>query len=118
MEFWRACCPSRKSHPTEFTPPFGAETILDNLRVADKRQAVDFRVPGVDSKTVAEWIVSNVRFDRLYFYGGDRPIHVSVGPDESGQIVLMLAGPSGRRIPRMLSTERFLGGNVQVADKP
>jgi hypothetical protein len=71
-------------------------------------QAVDFRVPGVDCKTVADWVVSNTRFDRLYFYGADRPIHVSVGPDNSRQIVLMLARPRGRRVPRVVSAEKFL----------
>lgn len=71
-------------------------------------QSVDFHVLGMDSKTVANWIVSHVRFDRLYFYGANRPIHVSVGLDPSGQIVVMLPGPSGRRSPRVVSTENFL----------
>jgi hypothetical protein len=45
--------------------------------------AVDFRVPGVSSYLVAQWVIQNTRFDRLYFYGDDRPFHVSVGPDNS-----------------------------------
>jgi hypothetical protein len=33
--------------------------------------------------------------DRLYLYAPDRPIHVSVGPERSRQIVHMRRGPSG-----------------------
>jgi hypothetical protein len=64
--------------------------------------AVDFVCPGVSSAQVAEWIASTLPFDRLYFYGGDRPLHVSVGPDETRQAVSMLPGPSGRRVPKVL----------------
>ena len=31
-------------------------------------------------REVADWIIENLPFDRLYFYGSDRPIHVSFGP--------------------------------------
>ncbi len=61
--------------------------------------AVDLLVPKVDSRVAAAWIVEHTAFDRLYFYGADRPIHVSVGPDQSRQIVHMRCGPSGRLIP-------------------
>ena len=56
----------------------------------------------VDSRVAAAWIVEHTAFDRLYFYGADRPIHVSVGPDQSRQIVHMRCGPSGRLIPRVV----------------
>lgn len=45
------------------------------------------------------WVARNTPFDRIYFYGSDRPLHVSVGPQESRAIVSMLAGPAGRRVP-------------------
>ncbi len=64
--------------------------------------AVDFICSGISSAEVARWIVSSLPFDRLYFYGDDRPLHVSVGPEESRQVVFMLPGPSGRRVPRAL----------------
>ena len=69
--------------------------------------AVDFVVPGVDSGLVAHWIVANTEFDRLYFYEPDRPIHVSVGPEDARQIVHMRRGPSGRRVPRVVSPDVF-----------
>jgi len=64
--------------------------------------AVDFRVPGVDSREVVRWVVEHTAFDRVYFYEPDLPIHVSVGPDESRQVVHMRRGPSGRRVPRVM----------------
>jgi hypothetical protein len=64
--------------------------------------AVDLIVPGVSSLDVARWIVSRLAFDRLYFYGEDRPIHVSAGPERSAAVVRMKQGPSGRRAPRVL----------------
>ena len=58
---------------------------------------------------VARWLVSNTNFDRLYFYGDDRPIHVSAGPENSKQITLLLQSKaSNRRIPRSMSIAQFL----------
>ena len=56
------------------------------------------------------WVGANTPFDRLYFYGADQPIHLSVGPEQSRQVVLMRAGPSGRLVPRQTKLEAFLQG--------
>ena len=64
--------------------------------------AVDFLVEYEDMREVARWIVANCGFDRLYFYGSERPIHVSVGPLQSGE-VYGLRESGGRRIPYRLS---------------
>lgn len=66
-------------------------------------QAADFFVSGVRSRALAEWIVNSTPFDRLYYYGADRPIHVSVGPQQSRSIVAMLPNTAGRRLPRRMS---------------
>ena len=63
-------------------------------------QAVDLFVPDVCSGKLAAWIEENTGFDRLYFYGPDRPVHVSIGPEKSRSVVTMQAGPSGRLVPR------------------
>jgi DNA phosphorothioation-associated putative methyltransferase len=42
--------------------------------------ACDFIVEDEDMREVADWIIENLPFDRLYFYGPDRPLHVSFGP--------------------------------------
>ena len=69
--------------------------------------AVDFRCPDVGSTIVAAWVVENTSFDRLYFYNDDRPFHVSIGPQGSGQITLMQRSPSGRLMPRRVSKTDF-----------
>ncbi|MDM0025739.1 DNA phosphorothioation-associated putative methyltransferase [Variovorax saccharolyticus] len=62
--------------------------------------ACDFVVEDEDMREVAEWIMENLPFDRLYFYGNDRPIHVSIGPQHSRAAYEMIAGPSGVVVPR------------------
>ncbi len=64
-------------------------------------QAADLYVPGVSSDVAAAWVATHTPFDRLYLYGPDRPLHVSFGPDNTRQVVEMIAGPSGRRVPRV-----------------
>lgn len=64
--------------------------------------AVDFIIPDESMREVAQWIVANTPFDRLYYYGDDRPLHVSVGPEQKREVVLMRENTQGRRIPRVL----------------
>uniref|UniRef100_UPI0025F6B75F DNA phosphorothioation-associated putative methyltransferase n=1 Tax=Thiocapsa sp. TaxID=2024551 RepID=UPI0025F6B75F len=70
--------------------------------------AVDFLVEDEDMLEVARWVVAETPFDRVYFYGNDNPIHVSYGPEQSRQVVLMLPGPSGRLVPKCVPVERFI----------
>jgi hypothetical protein len=65
-------------------------------------QAVDFIATGASSREVARFIAAQTPFDRLYFYGDDRPVHVSCGPDESRSLVLVRT-VDGRRIPRLIA---------------
>ena len=37
-------------------------------------------VAGLLGSRLADWIIENLPFDRLYFYGSARPLHVSFGP--------------------------------------
>ena len=67
--------------------------------------AADLRVPGVDSRDVALFVAEHTEFDRIYFYGAERPLHVSVGPERKRQIVHLSRGPSGRRIPRVVTAD-------------
>ena len=49
--------------------------------------AADFRVSGESSRSVVSWIIENrLPFDSLYFYGDDRAIHISYGPQNRRQI--------------------------------
>ena len=70
--------------------------------------AVDFRIRDISSADVALFVVEGTDFDRLYYYGEDRPVHVSVGPESKGQIVQMLPGASGKLVPRVTAREKFV----------
>ena len=62
--------------------------------------AVDFRVVDEDMEEVAHWIMAKLRFDRLYFYGRDKPVHVSFSEQPTGEGWEMRA-IMGRRVPRI-----------------
>jgi len=80
-----------------------------NLVCGRGGQAVDLTVAGVPSGVVARWIVAETPFDRLYFYGSDRPIHVSIGPENSRTVVWMRGTSGGRRVPRAVPVDRLPG---------
>jgi hypothetical protein len=63
--------------------------------------AIDFLVEYEDMTEVARWISNNCPFDRMYIYGVDRPIHVSVGPDRAKEVFEMVS-VGGRRLPRRI----------------
>lgn len=62
--------------------------------------AVDFIVEDENMREVADWVVENTPFDRLYFYGENRPIHVSYGPEQKKEYVDLVITDSGRQVPR------------------
>jgi DNA phosphorothioation-associated putative methyltransferase len=63
--------------------------------------AVDFIVEDENMREVADWIAGNTPFDRLYFYGEDRPIHVSYRPEQKRDYVEILQTDTGRHVPRV-----------------
>lgn len=65
--------------------------------------ACDFLVSDEDMKEVCHWIMENLPFDRLYFYGKDRPVHVSYSAQPAGLAYEMREAANGRRIPRQMS---------------
>jgi hypothetical protein len=50
---------------------------------------------------VAQWVAANTPFDRLYYYGEARPIHVSYGPDHKREVFELVAA-GGRRLPKKM----------------
>lgn len=70
--------------------------------------AVDFIVTDESMLEVAQWIVQHTPFDRLYFYGDDRPLHVSYGPENKREIVLMMPKEDSRAIPKVVKPAAFL----------
>jgi hypothetical protein len=64
--------------------------------------AADFIIPGEDMLSVAKWIIERTPVDRLYYYGPERPIHVSWGPDNNRVAYELWQSPNGKRVPRRL----------------
>jgi len=76
--------------------------------------AVDFIVTDESMFEVAQWIVQHTPFDRLYFYGDKRPLHVSYGPDNRQEIVIMKENCDGRRIPQVIAAEAFVALSIYL----
>lgn len=70
--------------------------------------ACDFKISGIKSTFVAKWIAQNTDFDRLYFYGGERPIHVSVSENPTRKCVVVDRLLDGKVHPTTFSRDRFL----------
>lgn len=68
--------------------------------------ACDFIVDDEDMRDVADWIVANLPFDRLYYYGPSLPIHVSFGPKPSALAYEMRPTNRGTLIPAPLQGRR------------
>jgi hypothetical protein len=69
--------------------------------------AADFHCLPVISLQVAKFVVKTLPFDRLYFYGNSRPIHVSVNAEPSTQIVIMKK-MNTRVVPQSMTVDAFL----------
>lgn len=62
--------------------------------------ACDFYIEGVAASDIVRYIVNNLSYDRIYFYGNDRPIHVSFHLESlQHHLQVMGIGDSGRRYP-------------------
>ena len=70
--------------------------------------AVDLGIEGVEAAAVVA-AIAQLGFDRVYFYGDDRPVHVSAGPERNGVIIEVVDGPRGRRPGRRWDAAGWLG---------
>ena len=70
--------------------------------------AVDFRIANVGSKIVADYIVKELNFDRLYYYGNDRPIHVSANEAEPLNSIIIFNHHQNGKVPRKTDPSKFL----------
>lgn len=78
-----------------------------NLICERKGAACDFIVPDENMLEVAQWIVANTSFDRLYFYGNDKPIHISYSTNPAKVIVLMSPNKKGYLTPKVIKADDF-----------
>lgn len=65
--------------------------------------ACDFLIEDEDMGDVATWIFENICADRIYFYGTDKPIHVSWSPSPVQQFTRMNVCESGKRVPQTIT---------------
>lgn len=79
-----------------------------NLNCKRQGAACDFRVAGFENQMdeIAKFIVSQLPFDRLYFYGKNRPIHVSIGPENSLFVQIMKPSDKGYSVPSLRGVGR------------
>lgn len=69
--------------------------------------AADFHCFPTASIDVAKYIVKELNFDRLYYYGSKRPLHVSVNKQFVRKIVIMQKAVS-KTVPKQIREEAFL----------
>ena len=71
--------------------------------------AIDFIVEDEDMFEVSQWIAENLEFDRLYFYGKNRPIHVSFSELPVKQVTVMKRSSANERlIPKTYLLNDFI----------
>jgi hypothetical protein len=93
-------CPAAR-----FIIAFLSETFSAIPIVCDRGGAAcDLLVEDENMREVADWIIETLPFDRLYFYGIARPIHISFGPQHSRAAYEMFQTESGAVVPRPLKT--------------
>jgi len=69
-------------------------------------QAVDFYIEKFDSNELVNWVIQKkLPFDRMYFYGSNKPIHLSYGPDNKKQLVHMIKLKNGRLMPKVIKND-------------
>jgi hypothetical protein len=77
------CSPELSRHIRERVAPSLDQHVCEeqksngSLNCSRGGAACDFLIEDEDMREVAKWIVENLPFDRLYYYGNDRPLHIS-----------------------------------------
>lgn len=77
------------------------ETLKNGHLICERGGAAcDFLVEDENMREVADWIIANTPFDRLYYYGADRPLHVSYSDTPARRAFNMVETSAGRLMPR------------------
>lgn len=107
------CSPElAKKIPGRISPPLDQHAAHEITRTGKPicprlGAACDFIVDDEDMLEVAKWVAANTPFDRLYFYGRDRPIHVSYGPENKREVFELVPTLGGKRIPRRIPIQKL-----------
>lgn len=70
--------------------------------------AVDFKVNDVDTKIVADYIVTKISFDRLYYYGNNRLLHISASQVENLNSIIVFKQHNNGTVPLKTKLPNFL----------
>jgi len=70
--------------------------------------ACDIFSEKITAKKLALWIMNHCDFDKIYFYGDRRPLHVSISEEMSGKIFLMKKIDGNKKIPIQCNKDNFL----------
>ena len=79
-----------------------------NLICPRRGMAVDFKIENIKTDLVAQYIVEHLEFDRLYFYGSDRPLHVSATAEKARRAIVVFNTSNRGRTPKTLTHQQFL----------
>ena len=62
--------------------------------------ACDFYIEGVPTSNIVRFITQKLNYDRIYYYGNNRPLHVSIQlTDPLKHLQIMGESENGRRYP-------------------
>ena len=94
-----------KNSPGDMAPDIDQHASME-LNSKGKRickrdgAACDFYVEGYENRMdeVAKYICIHLAFNRLYFYGKDKPLHISVGADNSKYALIRQRRSDGLRV--------------------
>lgn len=90
---------SRVAHHLDQHASFERNT--NNKQICSRGGAAcDFIVDDEDMGDVADWIIKFLPYDRLYFYGSDKPLHVSYSEKGERKAYRMVQTEGGRLMPR------------------
>ena len=94
----------KKNSPGDMAPELDQHAAFElnsrNNRICKRDGAAcDIFVIGFEKKMhlIAEYIIKELPFDRLYFYGSDCPIHVTFGPDQKRYLHTKQRDENGKR---------------------
>jgi hypothetical protein len=93
-----------KNSPTGTAPEIDQHSScelnsLKNLICERSGAACDIIMTDTSMAEVVRYIINNLNYDRIYFYGRDRPVHISCSEKPVKHLQIMKETESGRRYP-------------------
>lgn len=89
----RGTCPKLDQHSSY-------EVNSKGRQVCDRGGAAcDIYANNIDSADIVRFIVNELSYDRIYFYGNQRPLHISVNLAPNSHLQVMKENINGKRYP-------------------